>query len=75
MRLAMVKASKFEGAVFITYALLTGAMTLLLIIASRATLGHLVGEGMVHTSLWTALCAGAGSLLSGFLVRLRLIAR
>jgi hypothetical protein len=74
MRLALMKVSKFEGTVLTTYALLTGAMTFLLVISSRATLGHVIGEGVVHTALWGGLCAGASSILSGFLVRVRLIA-
>jgi hypothetical protein len=74
MRVAWAKTSKFQGAVLTTYALLTGTITPFLIIASRATLGHIIGEHVTHTAVWAGLCGGAGSILSGFLVRIRFIA-
>jgi hypothetical protein len=73
MRLELLKAGRFGGPMLTIYALLTGAMTLILMVSSRATLGHVVGEGVTRTPFWGGLCGGAASVLARLPFRVRLI--
>ncbi len=72
MKLILAKRRNFVGATLGAYALLTGLLTPLMMLALKAILGPAVHQFNPHTSLWAGTGGFAASVLSGFLLRLRL---